>query len=278
LKNGLDGIAGVMMQEESEVHLLDGTDVRNLTGLLSDLIIVDGDLLQKRRWLLGGLAALIEADCWMWTPGQVDAESRAIPVGGFYGGMTDTQVTASLRATSDTVHPSPLNGPMSALMMGGAPFVRRRQDVVDDATWYASENVKRYYLANDMDHVMYAVEPVSEGGFNGVSFRRALGRPTFSRQHMDLVAMVMARAPWVLHSEVNPESRVATLELSPRLRVVLGLLVKGHPCGAVADLLGLSPNTVKGYMKELYRHFDVRSQLQLIRLTSSDSGGPDWNA
>ena len=90
--------------------------------------------------------------------------------------------------------------------------------------------------------------------------------------------MVMAQAPWAQHATVHPDARAAALELSPRLRVVLGLLVKGHSCDEVAELLTLSPHTIKGYMKQLYRHFDVSSQLQLIRTINSDAGEPDWSA
>jgi DNA-binding NarL/FixJ family response regulator len=47
---------------------------------------------------------------------------------------------------------------------------------------------------------------------------------------------------------------------------VLTLLLNSFDRPMIAQELGLSEYTVADYTKQIYRHFDVRSQLELIRL------------
>ena len=68
-------------------------------------------------------------------------------------------------------------------------------------------------------------------------------------------------------------------QLSPRERVVLIMLVEAHDKDKIADLLHLSPHTVKDYMKTIYKHFSVSSQLELIhRFRFGDRGDEDLRA
>lgn len=53
-------------------------------------------------------------------------------------------------------------------------------------------------------------------------------------------------------------------ELSPRLRETLNCLLDGATEKAIAKQLELSPHTVHGYVKLIYRHFKVKSRAQLL--------------
>jgi hypothetical protein len=51
------------------------------------------------------------------------------------------------------------------------------------------------------------------------------------------------------------------------------MLVDAHDKDKIAHLLHISPHTVKDYMKAIYKHFDVSSQLELIhRFRFGDAG------
>jgi DNA-binding NarL/FixJ family response regulator len=52
--------------------------------------------------------------------------------------------------------------------------------------------------------------------------------------------------------------------LSPRLTQVLDLLLLGDAEKQVARKLGLSPYTINGYVKDLYRRFGVNSRGELM--------------
>jgi DNA-binding CsgD family transcriptional regulator len=49
------------------------------------------------------------------------------------------------------------------------------------------------------------------------------------------------------------------------------MLLEGFTSPAIAEDLGISVNTVKGYMKTMYRKCGVISKAELIRLATSDT-------
>lgn len=61
----------------------------------------------------------------------------------------------------------------------------------------------------------------------------------------------------------NAQGQVANdSSLSPREQEVLGLIAKGYSVSDAADLLGLTANTVKGYVKTLYSKLGVNSRAE----------------
>ncbi len=175
-----------------------------------------------------------------------------------------------MNSISDTTHPSPINEPLIQRIALGKPFTVLRREVVSDEQWYASENVKAYQLRHGYDDLLGTVTPNPEG-FCGILFFRLTGRDGFSPEHRDLVAFTVASARWLCSAEA-PEVLIRRMgDISPRLRSVLTLLLEGYLCAEIAECYSLSPHTVKGYIRDIYRHFDVHSQLSLIRLFRSQA-------
>lgn len=58
------------------------------------------------------------------------------------------------------------------------------------------------------------------------------------------------------------EPRAEQPDLSPREREVLTLLAKGLTVGNVAELLGITPNTASGYVKNVYRKLNVSTRAE----------------
>jgi DNA-binding NarL/FixJ family response regulator len=54
--------------------------------------------------------------------------------------------------------------------------------------------------------------------------------------------------------------------LPPHLQRVMDLLHSGLNQSRIAAALGLSPHTVRGYVRDIYRRFGVNGRLQLISL------------
>src|SRR5438046_315197 len=66
----------------------------------------------------------------------------------------------------------------------------------------------------------------------------------------------------MMTQDISPDERAK--ELSPRLRETLECLLCGSSEKAIAKQLTLSPHTVHGYVKLIYRHFKVKSRAQLL--------------
>lgn len=242
-------------------------DLAAIAGLLGGIAIKSCSLDDKRRALISGLADLIEADGWIWTVGRVDPESQApMQMDMLFGGLTDHQLAALLDSPADTKSPSPCDEPLAKLVAGGRHFVRTREQLVSDEVWYGNANTKTYFLEHGIDHCMYAIMPRSERGFSGIGFYRATERACFSERHRQIVETVTTEIRWLYGGGAPALRGGQTEKLTPRLRSVLALLLDGYRCGQIADLLHLSQHTVKGYIRDIYRHFGVNSQISLIHL------------
>lgn len=252
------------LKESNELIRKD--ELAAVARLLGDMAVAFGSLADKRRRVISGLSELIAADGWLWTIGRVDSESQApMQMDMRFGGLTDHQVAALLDAPSDTKSPSPCDSALAALVAEGAHFVRTRQQLVSDTVWYASANTKIYFLQHGIDECMYAITPKSERGFSGIGFFRKTAQPPFSERDRQIVEAITTEVHWLYDSSPAARRGVETEQLTPRLRSVLALLLDGCLCQQIADLLHLSPHTVKGYIRDIYRHFGVKSQLALIR-------------
>ncbi len=58
---------------------------------------------------------------------------------------------------------------------------------------------------------------------------------------------------------------VATETIAPRERVIINLLAKGWTNKEIANKLGVAEVTIKAHLSRLYKRFNVRSRIQLLR-------------
>ena len=83
----------------------------------------------------------------------------------------------------------------------------------------------------------------------------------------------LSEVPW-LHFKAFPDKlSQETTNLYPRHRTVLNCLCEGWSRKKIADHLGLSPNTIHGYSKVVFKHFGVHSQAELMARFSKGDGG-----
>ena len=233
---------------------------------MGDLSLQRGSQDGKRRTLLDGLSKLVEADGWIWTCAAMDPDRNCpMPINYLFGGINERQATTILDSFSDTTTTDPCNGPLAALVAQGEHFVRTRQQLVSDEEWYESTYTRTYFLRHGIEHPMYAITPL-EQGYSAVCLLRVKGRPPFSERQIRIVQIVTSEVRWLSGSNLPSLYAEAVLKLTPRLRSVLALLIEGHSCCQVAGHYHLSPHTVKGYIRDIYRHFEVSSQIALIQL------------
>jgi len=99
--------------------------------------------------------------------------------------------------------------------------------------------------------------------------RRSL-RPPFTEREQLLARIVCEEIPW-LHQPPRLPSSAPAQRLRPRLRETLDHLMAGLSYREVSSRMGISQNTVHGYVKDLYRHYGQHSRATLIaRLTDAN--------
>lgn len=78
--------------------------------------------------------------------------------------------------------------------------------------------------------------------------------------HPPLSPSIARRVLGFFHQSVSPEK--PEYHLTEREQEVLGIIAKGYSAARTADMLGISVNTVNGYIKEIYRKLNVSSRAE----------------
>ena len=102
---------------------------------------------------------------------------------------------------------------------------------------------------------------------------RSFERELFTERESKIVHILLSEVPW-LHDAAWPDAkREKAYELPPRLITLLNLMLQGLPRKRIAENMGISPNTLTGYVKDLYARYQVHSQSELIsRFVEGDGG------
>lgn len=252
---------------ESPSEGLSDADVRAIVRLLADVAIVDGGTDEKKQALMDGLRRLVDADGWLWSMTRVDFDTQTpMSVGLLHGGLTDEQITGWIEASQVASTPPPEDAPLAEELKQNRHFTRTRQQVVSDAQWYAHPSVQRYRLRQGIDHFLYSIYPLDDPSeISAIGLFRLRGRPPFSDRDRRLAHILLSEVKWLHYADFPKDHGVLVPELSPRQRVILVMLIEARDKDEIAKLLHISPHTVKDHIKAVYRHFQVNSQLELIR-------------
>lgn len=250
---------------------IDAGDVRAVVALLGRVADKDGTAVEKKLALMDGLCGLLEVDAWLWVVSRLDPGSPPMAMHLHHGGLTERQLGLVFEASQDTEHPPPEDEPFAGDLRMGIPFTRRREDWVPDDLW-RGEHHRLYRDQIGIDEFVYGVYPIAGNLFSAIGLHRAIGKPAFTVRERQLLHIVVTEIPW-LHRAGLPEAELddlkdygrGVMDLSPRLRTVFGLLIQGWKRPQIAEQLGISENTVKAHIRDVYRHFCVADHVALLR-------------
>lgn len=211
------------------------------------------------------LARLLNGTAWDWTISAGFARgSMPISIGFDYGGFTPRQFGLLLEASQDSMYPMPEAPGMMDDLARTTHVTRRRSEWVGDDAFYAHPQWELYRQPAGSDHYIFSLCSFADGFVVGLGIHRAPGLPDFTPRQTRLVHTVMSALRLLRGAGLPRFTTERSLALTPRLRVVLMLMLKGWNRGRIAEHLGVTPTTVAGYQKHIYHHFGVGSQPELL--------------
>lgn len=236
-----------------------------MVRLLGETAALGGTFKQMKSFLMNGLCDLIQADAWAWTLTQqiTPGKAQAFP-GYIHGGFDHERFAGFIKALE---HPA----------MGAATAVFYRKvfenkkpttmcsHEMDTGGAALADDVLQLWKAADIGPVILSGHPVDQCSFSALGIYRKFTDRHFSPRERDIAHIILTEVPW-LHLVGWPEDRGAKVpQLFPKQRIVFNLLLDGLDRKAISGHMGVSENTVAGYARDVYRHFGVNSQPQLIR-------------
>lgn len=253
------------------------SDVREIVRLLGEVIAAPGGHSEKKQMLMDGLCQIIDASAWMWGVGQHDPDNVPFYIAFNRGNIDDDRFARMMEAINHPEMQEFVRPFSEELATTGMHLTRLRQQINKTGSFTGS-NAEKAWLRADIGPVMLSCRPLPGGGFSSIGIYRTGDRELFTEREAKIAHIVLTEVPW-LHLTGWPEERgQSALKLYPRLRTVLNLLIEGWSRKQIADRLGLSLNTIHGYVEDIYRHFSVHSQAELLARLSKGDGGDQVEA
>jgi DNA-binding CsgD family transcriptional regulator len=264
--------APVASMSPPETDSLPLEDVRAIVRLLGEVIAAPGGHSEKKQLLMNGLCQIIDASAWIWGVGQHQPDKAPFYIAFDRGNIDENRFAKLMEAVN---HPEmqEFARPFSEeLATTGEHLTRLRQQINSSGTFIGSK-AEQAWLRADIGPVMLSCKPLPDGGFSSIGIYRTGDRELFNEREAKIAHIVLTEVPW-LHLQGWPDERgQSALTLFPRLRTVLNLLIEGWPRKQIADRLEISLHTVNDYVKDIYRHFEVHSQAELLAKLSRGNGG-----
>lgn len=246
----------------SHVHPvpLTESDIRPIVRLLGETLSHPGPELDRKRFLLAGLARLVGADVWVWVAQKGGAAPGDVTYFSMIDGgwKSDRQRGIATRATW-----SKENQPLHDLMKPKF-FAMLRSDAYDDAAWHATELYKQFREPAELDDIMFTGVRISQDVVSAIGLHRNLGRPPFGERERKIAYIITSEVEW-LHRSGIPEIDLAPVDdLSPRQRHVMLILLSGRSRKDLAAELSISTHTANEYVSEVYARLGVHSRAELM--------------
>ncbi len=261
-----------MKSSSNDPPSLSEKDVRKIVRLLGEVIAVRGDIHQKRRLLMDGLCGLIDATAWVWAMSEFHPDKPPSSIGLEHGGFAEERFARYLDAIN---HPAmePVMRPSSHELQTRGVHLTRTRFQMDPNGQLENSSAGLFWDKANIGPLMTSMRPMNGGGMSAIGIYRELDQPHFVEREAQIVHIILSEVPWLHFQEFPDKPSQEITNLYPRHRTVLNCLCEGWSRKKIANHLGLSTNTIHGYSKVIFKHFDVHSQAELLARFSKGDGG-----
>ena len=255
----------------SEFSPLTEQDVRDLVRILGEVAAMKPEPDTQRVYLMNELAALLGTDTWVWGVAPLlDPEKQPVYLFQNTGGMDGGRMSRFLTAVE---HPdtAKMTAPLAEALIAAGSQVTRHIEQIVTRKRFAESPANPFWQAAGIGPILITLRPIPGYGISCIGFYRSVDAPMFTDRDSRLAHIVLNEVP-LLHEAGMPHASSRTLpQLPPRCRLIMNHLVRNQSRRTIATHLGLSEQTVNGYVKKIFKHFGVHSQSELIaRFTRGD--------
>lgn len=251
--------------------LLSESDIRSIIAILSQVAAEagkGGDHLNCKRLMLSLLSELVGADKWIWAlRSQGEGDDIPIFAGLLHEGFTDEELGFISAAAADPSMRFVDNAHLEELVEKQTHITRRLEDLDTEKLWSGSNSAALAAQAGVGTFITSARPMDGIHACSSIALYRPPGSPTFTDRERHLAHLVLTEVGW-LHALGWPEEKNITdlSALPPSQLPLLNLLLRGRQRQAISETLGLSLHTINSYTKNIFAHFKVNSQTQLMGL------------
>lgn len=158
------------------------------------------------------------------------------------------------------------------LMATGRNITYRDSDIIDEKARVATEFYQKTYAANNW-HFSLCINLSFNDSFLGVlTLYRTKGKPDFEYRDIFILDMIKMHLALRLYNEISgwsngklsPGAFAKEHNLTNREEMILEYLIKGKNADEISVLIGISSNTVKKHIGNIYKKTNTKNRAQLI--------------
>lgn len=254
--------------EKTATTKLNETDCRAIAAVMSETCHQKTRGAQIRT-LMDGLCALVDAKAWVWGV-SVRLSPDTLPTWILHrrGGFSSESYAQFLRAQE---HPDlkEITAPFARLLFERNCHLTRLRQQTDPENRFANSDAKPLWDAAGVAPGIMSCRPLPGGEISVAGVFRSPEAPLFDERERKLAHILLSEVSW-LHLPEKESLMEPARRLSPRRLTVYNLMLQGHSRAEIAAQLGVTPNTVNSYCKEVFRHFNVHSQAELMACLRED--------
>jgi len=257
---------------ESQPQLSE-SDARDIIRLLGEVSAIEEGLVAQKRHLMEGLCKLIAADSWAWATTFHFAPEEVPLNSGFLTGGFDAEQFAKFQEALEHPDTALMNARFTKEFEEKQTHLTRLRDQMDVEGHFPKTAVYPIWIAAGVEQVILSIRPSQRGALSHIGVYRRPGSLPFNTRESRIIHIVLAEVPWLHDAVLSNDIGTTVTRLSPRQRITLNLLLEGQPRKQIAEHLELSPHTIDGYVKDVFRFFNVHSQPALIARFQRGDGG-----
>lgn len=167
------------------------------------------------------------------------------------------------------------------IMFSGRSMVYRETDIISDEKRMGTDYYNQVYRPNNWHYSMQMVIAWERKFLGVVTLYRAMGKNDFQYEDIFVLDMLKEHLSYRLHKDYRKEEyheekltikeTVEKYQLTRREETILGFLMEGVDNVQICDELGISLNTLKKHILNIYRKLGIRNRVQLFKMVREHS-------
>lgn len=250
-------------------------DARAMVRLVGEAAGLEQGVPERKRYLMRGLCRLIDAEVWFWSCALASENGAPMTLGFLHDGFSEAELSAFVAANT---HPDTavIMERFSQHALENRSVTGNFKDIVEYGVHLNSECSELMRQAGCGSGLIsqFPLPELGEGFASAIGVYRKPGRPEFTKREVRIAHIVMSEVRWLHKAGFTKDEEAAAITptLTNRQRQVMTLMLDGWGRKQIAHQIGLSPNTVAGYIRDIYRHYGVSSHAELLRRFMAGDG------
>lgn len=164
----------------------------------------------------------------------------------------------------------------TGLMATGRNISYRESDILDDAVRVTTEYYKKLYVPNNWHFSLHLNISFNDRFLGVMSLYRDKSKPDYEYRDMFILDMIKMHLALRLNDEISKWSNgklsvhafAKDYALTAREEMILEYLVGGKSAEEISVIAGISQNTVKKHISNIYKKSNINSRAHLINKIS----------